>query len=308
MIINQLMELYKGKFYTSIERTDYTDVLEAIALCVNMVTEEVRDSFIHEGYVNSRPSYEFSNQFFFILDKEYRITDTCVEIEKFIGFYRKELLGRDFGSLLSVKAKHDWKVLKSIINNSSNDNFPIRLSFLSSNKLLVHLNCAVFIINSTNPALDGSIVVSAFDLVHSNRKYEKENLERVKSQTFNIRKERPNKVVLQYPDVDIIRAVGEHIRNNLKQELPSLVEIAHRFGTNEFKLKQGFKELYGLTVFQFLKEERLKEAFILVAHMDFPLKEIAEKVGFKNATHFSREFKRRYGFRPKELRSSNSDM
>lgn len=29
-----------------------------------------------------------------------------------------------------------------------------------------------------------SIVVSAFDLVHSNRKYEKENLERVKSPNF----------------------------------------------------------------------------------------------------------------------------
>lgn len=80
--------------------------------------------------------------------------------------------------------------------------------------------------------------------------------------------------------------------------------MALKFWTNEYKLKKGFKELNGMTVFQFLKEERLRKAHVLVEHSNKSFKEIAKMVGFKNSTHFSREFNIRYGYRPKALRAT----
>ena len=120
------------------------------------------------------------------------------------------------------------------------------------------------------------------------------------------KKVKSNKSFLQLSDIDKIRAIGEYIKSHLEEELPSLKDMALAFGTNEFKLKRGFKELYGMTVFQFLKEERLRKAHIIVDHSDKSFKEIAKMVGFKSATHFSREFKKRYGYRPKELRSTKA--
>ena len=43
----QLLELSKGNFSTLIERTGYKDDLEALTALVNMVTEEIKDSFLH---------------------------------------------------------------------------------------------------------------------------------------------------------------------------------------------------------------------------------------------------------------------
>ena len=83
------------------------------------------------------------------------------------------------------------------------------------------------------------------------------------------------------------------------------MELAHEFGTNEYKLKKGFKELYGMTVFQFLKNERLRNAHVLVKSSTVPFKRIARQNGFKNATHFSREFKARYGYTPSDLRANS---
>ncbi|WP_146032831.1 AraC family transcriptional regulator, partial [Arenibacter sp. NBRC 103722] len=75
--------------------------------------------------------------------------------------------------------------------------------------------------------------------------------------------------------------------------------------TNEFKLKYGFKELYGTTVFKYLVQERLRKAKTLVQYTQLNFKSIAKMVGFKSVPHFSRTFSEQYGYSPKIFRKKS---
>jgi AraC-like DNA-binding protein len=83
---------------------------------------------------------------------------------------------------------------------------------------------------------------------------------------------------------------------------PSLKVLANRAGTNEFKLKKGFKQLFGQTVYGMVHEVRLLEARRLIAQDGLAVQEAAKWVGYKSASHFSSIFKRRFGILPNQLR------
>ena len=104
-----------------------------------------------------------------------------------------------------------------------------------------------------------------------------------------------------------IREGRDLIMNNLENELPSLKEFAHQLGTNEFKLKYGFKQLYGTSVYRFLLQERLRKSKMLIQHTDHSIKTIAYQTGFKSIPHFSRVFKKTFGYTPTALRKSTKE-
>ncbi|UOQ69000.1 helix-turn-helix transcriptional regulator [Hymenobacter volaticus] len=102
-------------------------------------------------------------------------------------------------------------------------------------------------------------------------------------------------------DRDIMYAVRDFLDTHYA-EPPSLLEIARQFGTNDFKLKKGFRELFGTTVFAYIAERRLTVAHQLLTLTDQPVQEVAETVGFTNAAHFATVFRHRFGRRPTQLR------
>lgn len=104
-------------------------------------------------------------------------------------------------------------------------------------------------------------------------------------------------------DRDLMFAVRDFLDQNYA-EPPSLLEIARLFGTNDFKLKKGFKELFGTTVFGYVAERRLAVAHQLITLTDQPVQEVAETVGFTNPAHFATAFRRRFGLRPSQVRRS----
>lgn len=81
----------------------------------------------------------------------------------------------------------------------------------------------------------------------------------------------------------------------------SLIELAHEVGLNDFKLKKGFKELFGNTVFGYLHELRMQLSFDLL-RQNHKVNEVAYMVGYKNAHHFTAAFKKKYGLLPKDFK------
>ena len=104
-------------------------------------------------------------------------------------------------------------------------------------------------------------------------------------------------------DRDLLHAVRDFLDVNYA-EPPGLLEIARLFGTNDFKLKKGFKELFGTTVFGYVAERRLSVAHQLLTLTDQPVQEVAEAVGFTNPAHFATAFRRKFGLRPTQVRRS----
>lgn len=299
----QLLEMYRGNFSYSIERTEKKDELEAITALINMTTEEIRDSFLHQGYVNFHDSYAFAIQILFILDEEFRIEEISGNTKSFLGFEDNDVRGKPFEGFLSKESRKKWATVKERIDELSIQEKSMKLSFITKQQLLFPAFCRI-IHFTHNTSFKGKTIVTTFEMVQARKALDEEVQKRIKSQ-LSSKKRKNKKNILHISDVDKIRAVGEYIRNHLDEELPSLKEMAHDFGTNEYKLKNGFKELNGMTVFQFLKEERLRKAHILVEFSNKSFKEIAKMVGFKSGTHFSREFNKRFRYRPKVLRSAS---
>lgn len=82
---------------------------------------------------------------------------------------------------------------------------------------------------------------------------------------------------------------------------PSLPGLSRLAGINEFKLKNGFKELFGQPVFAWLAEYRLETARGELMKGDRTVTEIAFELGFSSPQHFSSAFKNKYGVSPREM-------
>ncbi|MGE4488276.1 MAG: helix-turn-helix transcriptional regulator [Kiritimatiellales bacterium] len=104
------------------------------------------------------------------------------------------------------------------------------------------------------------------------------------------------------PDVETLRCVARHLEENLAEE-HSLADLCRRFFINEFKLKKGFKALFGTTVFGYLRDKRFQRAEMLLKAGDLSVLEIANEVGYSNPGHFARGFSERFGVTPKDFQS-----
>ncbi len=83
---------------------------------------------------------------------------------------------------------------------------------------------------------------------------------------------------------------------------PSLKTLARQCALNEFKLKQGFKKLFGTTVYGLVHTKRLEKAKEFLEKQEISVQEAALHVGYKSLSHFSKAFKERYGKFPLELK------
>lgn len=91
-----------------------------------------------------------------------------------------------------------------------------------------------------------------------------------------------------------------HARDYLIQHLnepPSIAELAKLSGINEFKLKQGFKEVFATSVFAYLNEHRLDHAKDLLLDGQ-SIKSVAEEMGYSSVQHFSTAFRKKFSISP----------
>ncbi|HTJ11256.1 MAG TPA: AraC family transcriptional regulator [Dinghuibacter sp.] len=110
---------------------------------------------------------------------------------------------------------------------------------------------------------------------------------------------------LQHPaigkaDLEKIHHSRDVILQNLCNPL-SLEELSKRVCLNEFKLKRYFKQVFGLSVFALVQEERLQRAKRLIFEGEKNISAIAYELGYAHPQHFQRAFKQRFGVTPGSL-------
>jgi AraC-like DNA-binding protein len=81
---------------------------------------------------------------------------------------------------------------------------------------------------------------------------------------------------------------------------PTLAGLARRVCLNEYKLKKGFKELFGIPVHAYVIDKRLEMARFLIEDKRLKVTEAALFVGYNDASHFAEKFKKKYGINPSE--------
>jgi AraC-like DNA-binding protein len=83
-------------------------------------------------------------------------------------------------------------------------------------------------------------------------------------------------------------------------EPPSLQELALEIGLNLKKLKEGFKQIYGDTVYSFLFDYKMEHARKLLESNLYNVNEVGSQVGYSTASHFIAAFKKKFGTTPKK--------
>lgn len=96
-----------------------------------------------------------------------------------------------------------------------------------------------------------------------------------------------------------IRKAKEIILTHMS-EPPSLQELSTEVDLSLSKLKEGFKQLYGDTVYGYLLTYKMEEARRMLESGKYNVNEVGLKIGYSTASHFIAAFKKKYGTTPKK--------
>ena len=102
-------------------------------------------------------------------------------------------------------------------------------------------------------------------------------------------------------EIERIYAAKEFIDLNVPRHF-SISQIARHVGINIKKLKQGFKEIFGIGLYGYLQEQIFEIARAQVEQTIQPIQEIGLNAGYNTANNFSTAFKKRFGLTPLEWR------
>jgi len=100
-------------------------------------------------------------------------------------------------------------------------------------------------------------------------------------------------------DVSKIREAKDIIIARMT-EPPTLNELANEVGINLKKLKEGFKQIYGDTVYSFLFNYKMEHARKLLESNQHNVNEVGLQIGYSTASHFIAAFKKKFGTTPKQ--------
>ena len=104
------------------------------------------------------------------------------------------------------------------------------------------------------------------------------------------------------PDDDDLLLHAKAIIEQEYRNPPSLRQLALMVGTNECKLKKGFKSLFGTTVFGYLFNYRMETACRHLSDSGKTIQEVAELSGYEYQSHFTTAFRRKFCMSPMEYR------
>ena len=98
-----------------------------------------------------------------------------------------------------------------------------------------------------------------------------------------------------------IHRVQQYLLENLDTH-HSLAELAHLAYTNRNKLNRSFQARLGMSIFDWLREQRLQKAAELLHTTPLQIQEISRRVGYTSHAHFTTRFKQRFQVTPKQYK------
>lgn len=289
-IHQMLFEMARGNFNSRIPlstNNDENDEMETLIVLINMVAEEMKESFFNFGFVNSHSTHQFITQTTILLDENYSIKSFTPELILLLGYTESELMNQPLTDIIATTSLEQIeKLFKTSIPAV------LTLDFTRKDQLPISVFCSLGrLIN------DSKIILNLF----TPKKYDT-------YYPMVLENEDEKQLKTRKVDAFLIQKLYDYILAHLEEPLPSLKILARKFGTNEHKLKDGFRYFFKTSIYQFYNEERLKRACFMIEHTQMPLKNISIMNGFNNYPNFSKSFKKRFGFSPYEVKRNEVEF
>lgn len=289
-----LFEMARGNFNSRIPLSSHDDELETLVVLTNMVAEEMKESIFHSGYVNPHTTYRFINQTTLVLDRSFFIQSFNPGITTVLGFSEMDLLHQPLEIFISTESIEKLAFVKESLQGDMSFQTFVPLHFLTKDSLYISVDCSV------SKLFNRPEIILSFvsPLPQDSYSYTDAEKEGETEKTPGSRK----------TDALLIQKLYDYILAHLEDPLPSLKALSRLFGTNEYKLKDGFRHFFKTSIYQFYNDERLKRAHLMIQQTDIPLKNISVMNGFSNYPNFSKSFKRRFGYAPNTIPRNNSSF
>ncbi len=105
----------------------------------------------------------------------------------------------------------------------------------------------------------------------------------------------------------LCQQISEYIAANAHLGI-SNETVAEKFGYHSYYLNSLLKTHTGMTLTQMIIDQKLKFAQDLILTSDIALQDVAIQCGFSDSAYFSRLFKKKTGFSPREFRKTAGDF
>ncbi|REE83129.1 TolB-like protein [Lutibacter oceani] len=110
---------------------------------------------------------------------------------------------------------------------------------------------------------------------------------------------------LQSTENDFLNQLTKIIEANISNEQFGVSELANEIGMSRSNLLRKIKKSTNLSVSQFIRQIRLKNAMDLLKQDSFTVSEVSYKVGFGSTSYFIKCFREYYGFPPGEVETKD---
>lgn len=280
-----LLEMAAGRFSEYAHyRKDDAETGSLIGLLA-LLSQAMREELVQRGFGFPNSGSLQLVQHTLLLDETFALESFTADFPHALGTPAEGLKGKPFDSFMAPATQWAWRLHSYAIERTPHYHRTLQLNFLKGESPLPMFCTLSKLLHSRY------LVVSAVSLVSPT------------TSQFNpvllaTKREKPQP---KPQDEALLGKVHAYILDHLESPLPSIRELSRQFGTNERKLKEGFRHFFHNSIYQFYQEERLKRAHLLIQRREMPLAEIAELCGFSNYPSFCRAFRKHFGFAPSHL-------
>lgn len=285
-IYQMLFEMATGNFAYRLQ-TDYDDKLDELSKTLNNVAEEMLNMILDSGYVNPHYSYQSLIQATFILNKDFSIYSFSNDVPDMFDYEPEHLLKVNFSKVINPQSIGLLNHIQMTAAADDNYNETIQLIFKTGKGLAIPSFCTISKLLYSNKIIVNSVTTILQDFIAYD--------------TGTATSPRPN-------DAAIIQELHDYILSHLDAPLPSLKQLSKKFGSNEFKLKDGFRYFFNTSIYHFYNEKRLQKAHLLIQQTPHSIKAIAIMSGFNDYTNFYKSFKKRFGYSPRDLKRDHDNI
>lgn len=88
----------------------------------------------------------------------------------------------------------------------------------------------------------------------------------------------------------------------LEGKVPSLNDLARKYGRSAKALNDAFRSQYGSSIYAFVSDHRLGEAHAALEHTDIPMKALAANLGYSHVNNFIAAFRKKFSYPPGQVR------
>ena len=277
-----LFEMAGGNLAVRVEPSGHDDALDKLSHTLGLVAGQLQRLILESGHVNPHYNPTSLVHISIVLDNQFNISGFNHQLLKTLHYEREKLLGLYFGKLLAPQSVELWAEMEIRIPLEEFYHDNRQLVFLTGRQKVLQCLCTV---SRLQPG--GHILVNSITTILQ---------ERVADTVIH-----NEPIPEKHPDAEVIQKLYDYILQNLDDPLPTLRELSILFGTNDYKLKHGFRDLFHTGIYQFFHNQRLQRAHHMIQSGNFSLTEIAFKNGFRSYLNFYKAFKKKYNYAPSDV-------